>query len=241
MNALVQSDGMKEDSQPDLARLIVAQGISLGATAAGIVRFSSLRGNAAADRLDSTWPSGAGSLLVMTLTHPESSPELDYWGVEGGTEGNRRMGEMLRQLSRWLLDTHSLDSRPLPYQVDPSGVVLKDAATLAGLGVIGANNLLITPTLGPRVRLRALALTSSFETARASGFQPCDGCARPCLQACPQSAFPGGRYDRERCTRQMNRDESQRSVRVIDGPSGPQPRAVISYCRACELACVVVG
>lgn len=232
---------MKEDSQPDLARLIRAQALSLGATAAGVVGFSSLRGNAAADRLDSTWPSGAASLVVLTLAHPESEPALDFWGVEGGTEGNRRMGEMLRQLSRWLIDTQGLDSRPLPYQVDPSGVLLKDAAMLAGLGVIGANNMLVTPTLGPRVRLRALALTAPVDTTAASGFRPCDGCARPCLQACPQGAFPGGRYDRERCTRQMSLDESRRSVRVIDGPSGPQPRAVIRYCRACELACVVGG
>lgn len=241
MASLLQSDVMKEDSQPDLSRLVRARAISLGATAAGVVRFSSLRGNAAADRLDSSWPSGSGALVVLTLTHPESSPELDYWGVEGGTEGNRTMGEMLRQMSRWLHNEHGLDSRPLPYQVNPSGVVLKDAAVMAGLGVMGANNLLITPSLGPRVRIRALALTASLETTPATGFQPCDGCARPCLQACPQRAFEGGRYDRERCTRQMSLDESRRSVRVIDGPSGPQPRAVISYCRACELACVVGG
>lgn len=230
---------MKQQTGPDLSRLVAAQARSLGATEAGVVRFSSLRGVAAADGLDSSWPSGAGSLVVLTLAHPQSIAALDFWGVEGGTEGNRRMTVMLRQLAGWLLESHGLDARPLPYQVDPSGVVLKDAAVLAGLGVMGANNLLVTPSLGPRVRLRALALTAHLETSRSTDFQPCNGCARPCHEACPQGAFVEGRYVRERCARQMALDESRRSVQVIDGPHGPQPRAVIQYCRACELACVI--
>jgi epoxyqueuosine reductase len=39
--------------------------------------------------------------------------------------------------------------RPLPYKVEEGGMFLKDAATLAGLGIIGKNNLLITPEFEP--------------------------------------------------------------------------------------------
>jgi epoxyqueuosine reductase len=39
--------------------------------------------------------------------------------------------------------------RPLQYKVEEAGMFLKDAATLAGLGIIGKNNLLITPEFEP--------------------------------------------------------------------------------------------
>jgi epoxyqueuosine reductase len=146
---------------------------------------------------------------------------------------------MLVQLGRWLRDEHGIDAWPLRYQVDPGGVVLKDAAALAGLGAVGAGNLLVTPGHGPRVRLRALAVASPLETSGASSFQPCDGCARPCHQACPQGAFTRGRYDRARCAIQMTLDEAHPVAVELDGPQGPRVRRVIRYCRACELACPV--
>jgi epoxyqueuosine reductase len=224
---------------PDLARAVLAQASALGATAAGVVSFGAVRGVTAADHLDSVWPDGAAALVVLALAHPESQPGLDLWGVAGGTEGNRRLGEMLVQLGRWLHDAHGVDSRPLRYQVDPGGVVLKDAAALAGLGALGASNLLVTPGRGPRVRLRALAVAAPLESSAASAFQPCDGCARPCHQACPQGAFARGRYDRARCARQMALDESRPESLEVDAQGVRRRVAVVRYCRACELACPV--
>jgi len=179
------------------------------------------------------------ALIVLTLEHPESKPELDDWGVTGGTRGNHQMSEMLSSLAKRLSGELGVIARPLPYQIDPKGVPLKDAAMLAGLGVIGANNLLITPQSGPRVRLRALAVSTELESTGAPDFDPCDGCARPCFDACPRDAFLHGRYERVRCARQMARDESRPTLRKLDEPNGPREVEIIRYCRACELACPV--
>lgn len=230
---------MKESAGPDLARAVLAQANVLGATAAGVVGFGAIRGVAAADALDSVWPAGAAALVVLALAHPESQPELDFWGVPGGTEGNRRLGELAAQLGRWLREEHGVDAWPLRYQVDPSGVVLKDAAALAGLGAVGDGNLLVTPGHGPRVRLRALAVAAPLETSGAATFRPCDGCARPCRDACPQGAFARGRYDRARCAAQMAYDEAHPVAVEVTGPQGRRVVPLVRYCRACELACPV--
>ena len=198
---------------------IVEQGLALGATAVGIA----------------TPPNGTTALVVLTLAHPEDEPHLDYWGVPGGTAGNRRQKQMLDNLAAWLRAEHDVEAQPLPYQLEQGGTLLKDAAALAGLGVIGDNNLLITPELGPRVRLRALAVDAPLSPTEPTDFDPCADCARPCLAACPQDAFASGKYDRTRCQQQMTLDESKRRVRDCGGKA----RSVIAYCRACELSCVV--
>ena len=100
---------------------------------------------------------------------------------------------MSDQLKGSLAETFEIAAQPLPYHVEKGGIFLKDAAMLAGLGIIGANNLLITPQFGPRVRLRALFL--DCELAAPTGplnFSPCDGCNQPCWEACPQQAFVSG-------------------------------------------------
>ncbi|MBC8492582.1 MAG: hypothetical protein H8D43_02260 [Chloroflexi bacterium] len=41
----------------------------------------------------------------------------------------------------------SINACPQPYRVEQGRILLKDAAVLAGLGVMGKNNLVITPQL----------------------------------------------------------------------------------------------
>jgi epoxyqueuosine reductase len=187
-------------------------------------------------------------VLVLALAHGEDRPELDWWGGPGGTEGNRRLQEMSAELQRALAEEQGIRSHVLPYHPWRGGILLKNAAALAGLGVIGANNLLITPEYGPRVRLKAMLLADLGTSARETGFRqpsvgsknpvsnPCDGCPRPCWQACPQDAFASGAYDRSRCAVQMEQDEARAPVHHDNQP-GVSARARIAYCRACELAC----
>ena len=155
-------------------------------------------------------------LLVLALAHEEDEPQLDWWGGPGGTTGNRRLQEIAAELKNTLAQEHGLCSHALPYHPWKGGVLLKNAAALAGVGVIGANNLLITPQYGPRVRLKAMWVgglreTGVFPTPLGSDpvSNPCDGCPRPCWQACPQGAFASGAYDRSRCQVQMERDEAR--------------------------------
>lgn len=161
-------------------------------------------------------------------------PELDHWGGEGGTRGNLSLIRMARSITRQAESDLAIRAVPLDYQPTETGAFLKDAAVLAGLGVIGKNNLLITPDYGPRVRLKALALEAEQPpTERQANFDPCSQCAAPCWAACPQAAFASGRYDRSRCRIQMKTDEST----LLD-PTDPDGYS-ISYCRLCEAACPI--
>jgi epoxyqueuosine reductase len=106
------------------------------------------------------------------------------------------------------------------------------------LGVIGKNNLLITPEFGPRVRLRALFLDVALEPTGPADFDPCAGCDMPCRRACPQKAFRGGSYSRDLCDMQMGEDETNEVI-IENWGNDDSPSTVRKYCRACELACPV--
>lgn len=171
------------------------------------------------------WP----SLLVLGLRHPRNEPALDWWEC-GNTEGNRRVIRIGESMSQWLRKEHGIASQPLPYHVERGGVFLKDAAAIAGLGVIGRNNLLIHPDWGPRIRLKAMLIGVDLDpTPPVSEFSPCSTCPDLCMRVCPQDAFFDGRYHRSSCGVQMRQDIENREA------SGE----VIKYCRACELVCPV--
>jgi epoxyqueuosine reductase len=141
---------------------------------------------------------------------------------------------------RWLDESHGVAAEPLAYHVERGGVLLKDAAALAGLGVIGRHNLLLTPSSGTRVRLRALWVGARLEPSSALDRSPCDGCPAPCRAACPRRAFETGSYARSACQHQMAADERAR-VKVDAVPGGTRAHERIEYCRACELACPVLS
>jgi epoxyqueuosine reductase len=218
-----------------LTARVVNLALSLGASLAGVARGAELR-NSPSHREGGgiDLPAKAPSLLVLALAHTESEPELDWWGVEGGSAGNRKLRAISDELAQIVPSRFGVDTLSLPYR---PGVYLKDAAVLAGLGTIGANNLLITPEFGPRVRLRALLLDVELAPSGPIDFAPCDGCGRPCRQSCPRQAFASGTYARSRCRQQMDEDESN-PVAGKDGETGI-PVSYVKYCRACELACVI--
>jgi epoxyqueuosine reductase len=157
---------------------------------------------------------------------------LDYWGGEGGTRGNVSLIRMAKDIAQQAESGLDICAVPLEYSLADRGTFLKDAAVLAGMGVIGKNNLLITPEYGPRVRLRALALDTELPATECQEeFDPCSSCAMPCRRVCPQAAFAGDRFDRSMCEIQMRIDESA-PLKSADG-------YCVSYCRKCELACPI--
>ncbi|MCB2193932.1 MAG: hypothetical protein KQI62_20325 [Deltaproteobacteria bacterium] len=183
-----------------------------------------------------TWLPKARSLLVLAMHHPPDHPSMD-WFYRSNSPGNRRMYEISEKLAAWLLQAHNLHAMSLPYQQEQGGVFLKDAAVLAGLGVVGKNNLLLTPQWGPNVRLRAVLIQEQLPAGSPlNDFQPCLGCDMPCLSACPQEAFGSGQYHRPACIQRLEKD---RTNPFDGGQSDPQgkPIMVIDFCRRCEFAC----
>lgn len=81
-------------------------------------------------------------------------------------------------------------------------VSLRHVAQAAGLGVLGKNNLLITPHLGPRVRLGALVTTAPLDPDKPLSDDLCGDC-EACIAACPGNALSEpGRTHTGRCLRQ---------------------------------------
>ena len=197
-----------------------------------------------------TWPDSVKSILVIGLSHPEGNPELDWWDGRG-TPGNRILIDIVKRTSHQIEKYLRLKTRKLHYYVEKGGIFLKDAAVLAGLGCIGKNNMLITPSRGPRIRLRALFLDAEIHPTGPINFDPCADCEVYCRRVCPENAIdektsifksidfagplPGrdGAYGRERCNIRMQKDVAESSK--IKGDKQP----AIKFCRKCEFVCPV--
>ena len=197
-----------------------------------------------------SWPDSVKSILVIGLSHPEDNPELDWWDGRG-THGNRILIDIVKRTSHQIEKDLRLKTRKLHYYVEKGGIFLKDAAVLAGLGCIGKNNMLITPSRGPRIRLRALFLDAEIHPTGPINFDPCADCKVYCRRVCPENAIdektsifksidfdgplPGrdGAYSRDLCNIRMKEDVAESSK--IDG--GKQP--AIKFCRKCEFVCPV--
>ena len=219
---------MASRTEPGIATYIIQNAKSSDASLAGITSIASLRNSPSYEvygRVEV--PRGAKSVLVLALVHKAAEPQLDWWDAEGDSLGNRKLESIAKALRESLHEEFNIIAHLFPYHIGKGGIFLKDAAVLSGLGIIGMNNLLITPEFGPRVRLRALCLDVELEPTGPIDFAPCETCDMPCIQACPQEAFKDGTYKRVLCNKQMKIDEANRVT------------AYIKYCRACELACPV--
>lgn len=220
---------------------IATQAVSLGASLVGAAHVVTLLASPSHRRFQiDRRVQEARSVLVLALAHDDAKPEMDWWdNRQGRTPGNRRLIKINRKLKKWFRKTYAVEASELPYNAHQRGVFLKDAAVLAGLGVMGKNNLLVTPQYGPRVRLRALLLDRFVQcTGPLTGFSPCETCEGFCMRACPKEAFAGGAYRHDRCRQQMEKNESDPVV-LASPVVGMPTRFKIAYCRLCELACPV--
>jgi epoxyqueuosine reductase len=154
----------------------------------------------------------AQTVIVLGLHMVD--PLLDIWlhappstGAGRYATGRAFEDEILRAICyRLVLDLFKrrIEAKVLPYgpslEKEQKGFLfLKDAGVLAGLGVIGKNNLLLTPEFGPRIRLRAIAIAEELPPSRIMTENPwCNNCDR-CIQACPVNALQDGHYSKERC------------------------------------------
>jgi epoxyqueuosine reductase len=231
---------MSSDTHQNLSELIIKKALSTGASLAGITtRHSILQSPSHKNYENVRWPSQAKSVVVLALKHDINEPSLDWWDGHNGTSGNRKLISITRQLKRWLKNKYGILANDIPYYIHQGGIFLKDSGVCSGLGVIGKNNLMITPEYGPRVRLRALFIDMQLEaTSFHKDFDPCNNCEIPCREACPRKAFETGAYSRKACLKQMEHDEIEGTISKNTGKLNSED-AVIKYCRACELACPI--
>ena len=231
---------MKAYTQGELAPHIIEKAKTFGASLAGVADIASvLAAPSYRVQRNARCSTDGKSLLVIALVHPRNQPSLDWWdGKKGGSPGNRRMVSIAECLAEWMREEFNIKARLLPYHPEGGGIFLKDLAMIAGLGVIGANNLLITREYGPRIRLRALSLDAQLKPTGPMDFSACDSCGIRCREACPQKAFAQSSYGRGLCMRQMRMDEAKRAMLEKDTHEDPL-RVCVKYCRACELACPI--
>jgi epoxyqueuosine reductase len=196
------------------------------------------------------WPDRGRSVLVIGLSHPEDQPELDWWDGRG-TPGNRMLIDIMKRTRYQIEKSLNVNTYRLHYYVEKGGAFLKDAAVLAGFGCMGRNNMVVTSSYGPRIRLRASLLDVEVAPDGPVAFDPCADCKVYCRRICPENAMdkkiaffeeidgsiemPGrdGTYDREACNRRMEKDVRQ-SKDSASGTQGP-----VKYCRKCEFVCPV--
>ncbi|MCF8031794.1 MAG: hypothetical protein K9K66_00615 [Desulfarculaceae bacterium] len=266
---------MSESTPSQLTQAVLNQARALGADIAGVAAGSQLLAGPsyAVQPFMPTWdgtyagrkmtaksrevpPATPASVVVIGLAHPPEQPELDWWRahIPSRTMGNVKLAEITKALASWLESEHGLPARDLAYYVEHGGVFLKDAASLAGLGVVGRNNLFLSRELGPWVRLRGVGVEAKLEPGRPLAWDPCEECPAPCREACPQGALDGydppwpegapaplpgrdGGYRREVCNQQMKADLA--AGQEITVPGRDRPSKQVFYCRRCELACPV--
>jgi epoxyqueuosine reductase len=234
-----------------MEKTIVEKAKALGASLAGIANIEDLKASSSYEIYDKSpfyeeykgveWRQEYKSVLVWALAHPTSEPVLDWWSmkVPGFTPGNGAMRLQSRKLRVWLGEDLGINALSLPYQIEYGGAFLKDSAALAGLGVIGKNNLLVTPEFGTQVRLRGIFMEAELQPTGPSDFDPCSGCDRPCHRACPRDAFRSGSFERPYCKEEN--DKRYDNEELIDGSvmGIEEASMVMKPCRNCELACPV--
>ena len=97
------------------------------------------------------------------------------------------MRKPLLQLQEWIHERAGPDVESRPY-IDTGPILERPAASLAGLGWIGKNTLLLNRSLGSYFFLGEIITTAEIETGAPTS-DHCGSCVR-CLEACPTDAFP---------------------------------------------------
>ena len=245
----------------NIEKIIIDKAIELGASLAGIASIADLKASPSykayaekpfyeAYEPDNPnylkfkgfkWREEHKSVLVWALEHPASEPVLDWWSmkVPGFTPGNGIMRKQSKQLRVWMGEELGIKALSLPYQIEYGGAFLKDSAHLAGLGVIGNNNLLVTPEYGTRVRLRGIFIERELEPTGPIDFDPCSGCDMPCHEACPRQAFRSGTFERALCKQENDKRDAEWEMLPGSIMGIEEESAVVKPCRYCELACPV--
>ena len=113
-----------------------------------------------------------------------------------GRDYHRVMGEKLKDLAAWLVETTGADARTF---VDTGPVLERAFAESSGLGWIGKNANLLTRDMGSWLLLGELLTSADLVASRGPHQEFCGTCTA-CLEACPTHAIvEAGVVDANRC------------------------------------------
>lgn len=141
------------------------------------------------------------SAVVVAVPYGRQLTLSDYTepNFEAGIQSARaRLGDILPGLEALLAEHHTACFIPPVAQQSEADLLapfsFKYAATRAGLGWYGKNDVLITGRYGPRVRLSAVLVAAPLDYGLPIDESRCpDGCAK-CVEACPCGAIRGVKW-----------------------------------------------
>jgi len=152
---------------------------------------------------------GARSVISLALRYSnaslENAPSRQY--AIAYKVVNRELDRLAYWVSRMLQDegfraVHVPASPPYDLIRNRGDLSHKHAASLAGIGVFGKNDLLLAPQFGSRIRLVSVITDATLDPDEPVGLDLCGDCDA-CLRACPANALQGGRVvDKKACDAQ---------------------------------------
>ncbi|MDR3134245.1 MAG: tRNA epoxyqueuosine(34) reductase QueG [Prevotellaceae bacterium] len=171
----------------------------------------------------------ARSVAVMLLNYkppqrqPASAPQVAYYayGVDYHDYIREKLAAVIAAVKTVAPET------AIRGFVDTAPVLEKAWAVRAGLGWIGKNNLLISPTLGSFTFIATLMLDAPLEYATQQEKNRCGKCTR-CIDACPGRALQPYRLNAHRCISYHNKRKGKNGVPLENYCFG---------CDYCQLAC----
>jgi len=191
---------------------------------------------------DPSWnpPSWTNSIIVLAVATPDEALDytihIKYDGVDFWSKWIYEYLMARSSLVCFRLEKQGIRARPLTFMDSWEVILLKNAAVKAGLGIIGKNNLLVTPQYGPRVRLTAIFTDAEIEPDKELSEDFCSNC-NLCIKACPTGALSENGFTRDKCIAEF--DPSEEMLRL--------QRKMVKYltnytrlqCRVCMDVCPV--
>lgn len=225
---------MKHIELTNLKQEVKENVLAWGANFVGIASIDAFSDYESQNRPTFNFNIGTPKTVIVIGIHMVD-PSLDLWlHPEAWAQDLRPSRSFADEILRGIAYRCSLVlEREYNYKTKPAtyepGLFLKEAAVLAGLGIIGRNNLLVTQQFGPRVRLRAIISEAPLESDPRPDWDPCRDCPGPCLTHCPVNALTP-KYTRDKCL-----DYCLKTLRTIPDISS----AAQLWCEECVLACPI--
>jgi epoxyqueuosine reductase len=141
----------------------------------------------------------AAIVLVSELFPTGASPTLESYAessyhaaeLEAGRVLNKAAGELRALLERLGIDNFRISGQD--EESLSSCFQQKTAATLAGLGWVGRNGMLVSPAFGPRLEMATVLAAEGPAPGDPIVQSQCGKCAL-CIEACPSGALKGGMW-----------------------------------------------